>query len=78
MASSLKTPLTPNPQPGVQASTAKRTARAKSDARLTRGGEETEDLGDAWSEREMKLPKVVEPLRFKKVCQLGVELRENI
>ncbi|KAJ1472002.1 hypothetical protein T484DRAFT_1842036 [Baffinella frigidus] len=51
----------------LKATTAKRTARAKSDAKLTRGGEETEDLGDAWSEREMKLPKVVEPLRFKKV-----------
>jgi hypothetical protein len=34
---------------------------------MMKGGEETEDLGDGWSERETKLPKSVEPLRFKKV-----------
>ena len=52
---------------GTQATTAKRAQRARSDARMMKGGEETEDLGDGWSERETKLPKSVEPLRFKKV-----------
>ena len=66
----------------VKATTATRTKRKRSVDAIRRQGEQQEDLDGNWAEGGMRIPKFVEPLRFRKVNEgmllLGVikEVRE--